>query len=288
MVTAILVLAALLILYLITSAYIVMRGLRLPRLPVAVTPKITHENVSFASRIDRLTLRGWYFPSGDHCIVVVSGGGQNRVDPVVGTLVMARDMVAKGYSVLLFDQRGRGESDGRALPLIHVQRDIGAAVDFARSRGHSRVSVIGFSAGAAASLTAAEGITALVLDNCFASISEMIVTEAVLRGWPAFLARVARPGMLLMTRIVHGEKFVNPEDRIGDVDCPVLIVHGEADEDVPVSNAYRLYNASRDSTSELWTVPNAGHCLAYRSNPAGYVERITAFLSDHATRDRQV
>lgn len=288
MVTAILVPASLLILYVMTSAYIVTLGLRLPRLPVAVTPKIAHEDVSFASRIDGLTLRGWYFPSGDHCIVIVSGGGQNRVDPVVGTLDMTRDIVAKGYSVLLFDQRGRGESEGLARPLLHLQRDIGAAIDFARGRGHSRVSVIGFSAGAAASLTAAEGIDALVLDNCFASVSEMIVTEAVLRGCPAFLARAFRPGLLLMTRIIHGQKFVNPEDRIGEIDCPVLIIHGEVDEDVPVSNAYRLHHASRDSTSELWTVPNAGHCLAYRSNPAGYIDRITAFLSDHATGDTQV
>ncbi len=48
MVTAILVPASLLILYLMTKTYIVTRGLRLPRLPIAVSPETTDEDVSFA------------------------------------------------------------------------------------------------------------------------------------------------------------------------------------------------------------------------------------------------
>ena len=72
------------------------------------------QDVSFASR-QHLALKGWFFqpdaPSG-RSVMRVPGWRQNRVDPGYGTELVAHDLLAHGYAVLLFDLSASGESAG--------------------------------------------------------------------------------------------------------------------------------------------------------------------------------
>ena len=105
-----------LVLYLGISAYLASM-IEVPRIPLAESPAsvgLAYEDVSFPSRIDNIALSGWYMPGqNEFTIVMVSGGIQNRVDPNAGTLEIGKDLVDRGFNVLMFDLRGRGESEGR-------------------------------------------------------------------------------------------------------------------------------------------------------------------------------
>ena len=69
---------------------------------------MAHENVSFRTS-DGLTLSGWYVPSRNGAaIVIVHGGGGDRD----GDRRHAATLAHAGYGVLLYDARGRGESQG--------------------------------------------------------------------------------------------------------------------------------------------------------------------------------
>lgn len=46
---------------------------------------------------------------------------------------------------------------------------------------------------------------------------------------------------------------------IAKVDIPILIVHGDQDVTVPISEAYQLYEASNKKLSELVSIQSAGH-----------------------------
>jgi pimeloyl-ACP methyl ester carboxylesterase len=46
------------------------------------------------------------------------------------------------------------------------------------------------------------------------------------------------------------------------IDCPVRLVHGEADEDVPLDIAFRLMRALRSSDVQLLTIKGGGHRLS--------------------------
>jgi hypothetical protein len=115
------VLAVILFLYLGLSILGSVLIMHIPRLPVNVSPSsvsLTYEEVSFSGRGDSLTLKGWFLPGqGNDVIILVHGGYQTRIDDTADTLGLAQYLVQKGYSILLFDQHGRGESDGTARAL---------------------------------------------------------------------------------------------------------------------------------------------------------------------------
>ena len=273
---------SLVVVYLGISAYIASVAVRAPRLPVLFSPALPCEEVSFPSRTDDLLLRGWYFAAGPECVIVVSGGEQNRADPVTDTLGLAADLVKSGYAVLLFDLRGRGESAGQGSILPHNDRDVGGAVDFVRRRGHEDVKIIGFSSGAAAALlfASAESVTAVVSDSCFASAREAFVRELAKRGCPRVLAQVLSPGVSSMGRLVHGLKLMDPEAMAAQVTCPVFFIHGQRDSGVPVGDAYRLFQARRNPSNLLWVVPGAEHTQSYRMLPDEYVSRVVGFFAE--------
>jgi dipeptidyl aminopeptidase/acylaminoacyl peptidase len=59
----------------------------------------------------------------------------------------------------------------------------------------------------------------------------------------------------------------------------VLVIHGDLDRNVPVSNAYRLQQVGGADHVELWILPGVSHTGAYTSQPDEYMRRVTAFFN---------
>jgi uncharacterized protein len=128
---------------------------RTPREPIDGTFSVPHEDVAFETA-DGLTIRGWYAPSRNGAsIVFVHGSGGNRQGPRKQAALLARH----GYGVLLYDSRGRGESDGDPQGFDWTwQPDVDAAIEFLKARPEvrgGRVGGVGLSAGAEALIEAA-------------------------------------------------------------------------------------------------------------------------------------
>ena len=285
-VVIIIVVVIVLVAYLGISAYAAIAVTRIPRLPVEQSPDsfgLVYEDVSFPSREDNITLKGWFMPGGEFVVIVVNGGEHPRLEVAAGTLEMTKDLVDRGLSVLLFDQRGRGESEGKGLLLIKANQDIGGAVDYVRSRGHSHIVIIGLSLGAATALDYAtlNDVTAIVADSCYSNVTEALIERIVyFKGIPEPIVRFFTPGMYLMAKIIYGYSKVNPVDIVSDVKCPILFIHGEADALIPVENAYELYQASGNPLDELWVIPGVEHCRAYKTDPVAYINRVTSFFEE--------
>jgi len=260
--------------------------LKLPRFPLDKTPDsvgLAYENVSFPSRSDNTLLRGWYLPGNRSLtLIIANGGAQNRVDSETGTLEISRDLVEKGYNLLLFDFRGRGESEGEGYHLIHSEKDLGGAVDYLRQRFPSgNIGLMGFSTGAVAAITLAsrEKVAAVVSDTCFASVSESLAKKLFIESdVPRIATRAFAPVLFLTARILYGYRKVDPVNRVAAISCPILFIQGDDDDLVPVSDAYRLYRASGNVLDELWIVPGAGHTKSYKTSPVEFIERVTGFL----------
>lgn len=147
------VLGAVLVIYLGLSVYGSKVAMEIPRLPVVYSPAslgVPYEDVAFKSRGDNVTLKGWFIPGQNKdVILIVHGGFQNRIDANVDTGGLAHALALKGHNVLLFDMRGRGESEGRGRTLSNIVPDIGGAVDYLESRGFSTgdICLLGFSTG---------------------------------------------------------------------------------------------------------------------------------------------
>lgn len=261
--------------------------MRVPRLPLDDSPAsvgLVYEDISFPSRYDDIELKGWFIPGGgDFVIVVIPGGFQNRVDYNVNTLGLARDLVGKQYDVLMFDLRGRGESEGKGLVLMNIDRDIGGAIDYLKNEGYSAnsIAIIGFCTGATSSCIFAhqESIGALVLVGCYPYITDMVVTQAALRGIPEFLVRFFIPGVLSIARIIYGFELINPIDVIDDVNCPILFIHEEYDDSITLEDNHQLNRESGSDANEVWEISSANHSQGYKTHPHAFVEKVANFLS---------
>ncbi len=187
--------------------------------------------------------------------------------------------------LLLFDLRGRGESTGRGRSLCYIERDLGGAIDYVKTRGYEagRIALLGFCSGAASAciLGSEEELGALVLDGCFGSVRSMVFQQAAERHIPRFLVSFFLPGVLQAGHIIYKYEPVNPLGVVSEVDCPVLFIHEQYDELIPVQDNQQLYIAATNPESEMWDIGGARHSEGYRATPAAYVERVSAFLQEH-------
>jgi uncharacterized protein len=280
-------LAVLLLLYTGLSIFGAVAAVPLPRLPVSGSPAqvgLAFEDVSFPTRIDNLTLKGWYIPgNSERAIIVVHGGEQNRVDEVVDTLDLARDLHNQGFDILLFDLRGRGQSQGNARNMMNIDRDLGGAFDYVKTRGFAPASIgmLGFCSGAASACIFAshEEVGALVLDGCFASVMRMVHGQAAERHIPGFLVDIFMPGVHLAGFVFYGYREVDPLAVAGGIRSPILYIHEQNDDLTSLADTQLLFKAEANPSSSLWEIPDALHSQGYRTDPAGYVSRVSAFFN---------
>ena len=270
------------------SAYMGYTLTRVQRVPLTENPSVkglAYEDVAFPSMDKDLTLRGWFLPGNATypAIIMVHGNGYNRDDPTIGTLDIAAQLVESGYSVLMFDLRGYGESDGSTVGGGYLEkRDLEGAVAYVKSRGFDRVGVIGFSLGAVTALLAAaedQDINAVVSDSSFADLNDIMKPEFEKRTHGAPLIFL-RP-ILFMIKVLYGVDFaaIRPVAVVSEISPrPILFIHGSLDATIPVSHASRLFEAAQNPQDELWIVPEAGHTQAYKMRPAEYMQKVTDFF----------
>jgi dipeptidyl aminopeptidase/acylaminoacyl peptidase len=254
--------------------------------PLRIDPRRVSEDAqSWSTRTaDGLTLRGWYFPteSRRHLIVLVHGMWSSWLEMAL----LGRDLHRYGFDVLLFDLRGHGQSDPSRLYLGRRERvDIRAVMDWARSEGfaHDRIGWLGYSMGGATVLM--EGarnpqIQVAVIDSPYGDLPQLLKRQLSKHsGLPSWF----NPGILLAARLIYG---VRTDDLIpirfarSWGERPLLLIHGESDTIVPVSQARELAGAIGSSCLTL-TLPGVDHTQAYDSNPAEYVRTVGGFFHDH-------
>jgi fermentation-respiration switch protein FrsA (DUF1100 family) len=244
---------------------------------------VPYETISLRSA-DGLALTGWWLPRPEsRGVVIGSHGHSGSKDDLLG---IGTSAWRAGFNVLLFDYRGRGDSDPWPHSLVSREvDDLLAAVAYARARvAGARVGVVGFSMGAAVAIMAAArepAIAALVADSSFTAVSDVVAygVRRTLGIPPAPLVRAADE--VLARR--HGYRFTRarPIDAIGAITPrPILIAHGAGDTTVPVEQAHRLF-AAAGQPKQLSVVDGVEHCGAYFADRAGYCARVNAFFSQH-------
>jgi uncharacterized protein len=280
------VLAGLLAVYLIISALGARQAFNIPRYPLlhkATEISTLYEDAAFPTRGDGLTLKGWFFPgSNSQVIMFVHGGFQNRIDENADTVGLARALLDKGYNILLFDLRGRGESEGKGTAFINVDEDIGGAVDYLVGRGFSPkdICILGFCSGAsiAAVYASHNDIGSLILDGAFIDGGTMLVRQAEAVHLPGWLARVFVPAGMLMTRIFYGYERVDNIDIIPEIKCPVFFIHEENDLFTTMEETERMLGASTNPENGFMEIREATHSKGFIFSPQQYVEGVDGFL----------
>jgi fermentation-respiration switch protein FrsA (DUF1100 family) len=254
-------------------------------------PEGSAEEVSFSSAEDNVRISGWFFAARDSqpgpAVVLCHGIWTGRRE----CLPLALRFRAAGYNVLCFDFRAHGNSDGRFTSVGGLEtNDVIGSVQYLKLRPEvdpTRIGVIGFSMGAAATIQAAArcpDIAAVVADSAYASfIDAAKYSFHVVTRVPHF--PMAPLALHWAKWIVHVDaNQLRPVDVIGRISPrPIMLTHGVLDEIVPVRHVHTLFQAAEEP-KELWVVPDAHHVGARDIDPDLYFQRVESFLKRSLAR----
>ena len=245
-------------------------------------------DVTFSSRRDAVLLSGWYLPSAsdDRCIILIQGTEHHRNSPEIRALQLGRDLVDRDFSVLMFDFRARGHSEGnRSSEGDREQWDTLGAIDYVSSRGIplERIGLLGFSLGAGvAILVAAQEprIPAVVSDSGFLDylmdLSKLSIGPVHLPSW--FGVLVALAGRSLFEADFGN---VRPAQVVEGIEQPIFFIHGENDPIISVQESQELHAISANEEDRVWIVEGAEHVNVYRKRPEEYISRVASFFRRH-------
>ena len=183
---------------------------------------------------DGVRLNGWFFPADANspraalAILICHGNAGN----ISHRLELYQALLATGVSVLAFDFRGYGRSQGRPSE-EGTYRDAQAAYGWLRRQGYLAGNIILFGeslgGGVASEVCLREETGGLILQSTFTSIAEV---GAELFPW-------------LPVRWVNTIKY-DTRGKLPRLKIPVLILHGRRDELIGFHHAERNFAAANE------------------------------------------
>jgi fermentation-respiration switch protein FrsA (DUF1100 family) len=215
---------------------------------------------------DGVRLHGWYVPHSQPVATILFLHGN------AGNITHRAEVLRKlhgriGASVLIFDYRGFGKSEGRPSEQ-GVLDDARAARKWLANREHigeSDIVLMGESlgGGVAVDLAAADGARALILESTFSSLP-----DAAAYHYPWLPVH-----LLMQTRFDSVAK-------IGAYRGPLLQSHGESDTIIPFALGKRLFDAANEP-KQFITIAHRDH---NDPRPESYYGTVAEFLGNLPAR----
>lgn len=232
---------------------------------------IRYEDAWFAAA-DGAQLHGWFVPAAGgesaDTLLWFHGNAGNIGDRIDNLLLISRRL---GVSVFIFDYRGYGRSGGKPSER-GLYADGEAALAYLRERGDvdmSRLTLFGRSLGCAVAVELAtrHPVKTIILESPFTSIDAM--------------ARRMRGGLaaLVPTSWVVRSKF-DSLSKIANVHSPVMLLHGDMDDIVPIEMGHELFAAANDP-KRFYPIRGAGHNDTVFVGGDAYFAALKEFISQH-------
>jgi fermentation-respiration switch protein FrsA (DUF1100 family) len=207
-----------------------------------------------------VALHAWFFPLPALRATLLfchgnAGNVSHRLENVAYLLQF-------GFQVLLFDYRGYGHSSGSPSE-AGLYRDAETAWTHLAERtdtaGAPRV-IFGRSLGGAVAVDLATRVQAdgLIVESTFTSVRS--------------LARLVFPIPLPPLPVKYDSL-----SKIGTLKMPVLAIHGEKDELIPVAEGRALFDAA-PQLKAWYLIPGAGHNDTYLVGREAYFRRLVTFV----------
>jgi dipeptidyl aminopeptidase/acylaminoacyl peptidase len=187
-------------------------------------------------RFGKYGLAGVFHSPGEEaatCVITCHGLYSSKdSEKYVG---IAHRFCREGLAVLRFDFRGSGESGGRLKETSLTGRieDLEDASDFVREQGYESVGVMGSSLGGTVAILTA--------------VKNKRVKALVTWATPCHLDELFRGEKTEgLEKLRHDVSKYDVVKAVEELYCPVLIVHGSRDEQVPLSHAEVLYENANE------------------------------------------
>ena len=223
---------------------------------------LTFEDAWF-NATDGTKLHGWYVPH-DHprAVILIAHGNGGNITSRVEIVRALHDRY--GTSVMIFDYRGYGRSDGSPDEAGILADGRAARAWLANRAGIPENQIVlwgeSLGGGVAVDLAADGGARGLILQSTFGAAA-----DAAAYHFPWVPVR-----LLMRTKLDSAAK-------IADYHGPLLQVHGDKDQTVPIQSGRRLFEAANEP-KQFVLVPGGGHNDPYSPQFFAALEKFLAEL----------
>lgn len=230
-----------------------------------------HYEDAWFTATDGARLHGWFIPApGDESadtLVWFHGNAGNIADRIDNLLLLTRRL---SVNVFIFDYRGYGNSDGKPSER-GLYADGEASLAYLRERGDvdmNRLTLFGRSLGCAVAVELAtrHPVKTVILESPFTSIDAM---ARRMRG---------RLTSLIPTSWLVRSKF-DSLSKIGNIHSPILLLHGDKDDIVPIEMAHELF-AAANAPKRFYPIAGAGHNDTVSIGGDAYFDALKEFISE--------
>ncbi|MCK4908593.1 MAG: alpha/beta hydrolase [Planctomycetes bacterium] len=248
-----------------------------------------YEDIEVLTR-DQLKIKGWFIPdkASRKSVIICHGLGANKSN-FLPTIDLWRK---QGYSVVIFDFRGHGASNGHTTTFgLKEKEDVLAVFNYLQTKSEldqDQIYGYGLSMGSAPLIYAAaenNGFKMLILDSPYADLTTMSrEIMAKFKIIPRPISEVMRKISLCFVSLDVGFNIikVSPKNQIPNIlSTPLLIIHGKNDRIIPHEQSLILYENAR-TDKELWLVDDMDHMEALFGHPS-YSEKIFGFIKKHSS-----
>ena len=234
---------------------------------------------------DGLTLRGRYFeytPNAPIELMLHGYRGQSECDLSGGVL----RAFAHEKSVLMFDHRGCGKSDGNVVTFgINESKDCKLWINYILENINPNAKIIltGISMGAATVMICSsqelpKNVIGVIADCGFTSAKDIIQKVMKDTGYsPKLFYPFVKLGAKLFGHFDLEE--VSPIESMKNCKLPIIFFHGDKDDFVPYEMSKRNYGACTSLRKRFVSIEGAGHGLAYPADQQKYIDELKDFFT---------
>jgi uncharacterized protein len=213
-------------------------------------------------------------------IILLHGIGSNKEN----WLGYARLLAENGFNCVVYDQRAHGKSGGKFCTFgFYEKKDVSKIVDNLLLREQLLpVGIQGASLGGAVALQALgydKRLAFGIVESTFNTL-ENVIEEY---GYDYFKFRsrwLVRHILSKSAIIARFRPFdIKPVDDCRDIEQPILMVHGDADEKIPIDFNKENFAALKSADKEFFVVKGAGHNNVGEVGGAQYRQKVFGFLN---------
>lgn len=234
----------------------------------------------------KIIIKGNFIKGKDDRLIIFSHGFQGtRWDMTK----YADRFIEEGWNVVFFDFRTCGESGGRIGSLGGLEvKDLEAVVlwSLKRVENPSQFILFGESIGAAVSSVYSstdKRVTAVIADSMYSSALKEVRSKLINTFLPKWFIERVLSDVIGWIRFYPGYEIsaMNPEYSLMRTSIPLLLIHGDADMQVPPIMSWTIYKKRREiAPTQLYFCPNAAFSSSLQENPEKYYKIINSFLAD--------
>ena len=200
------------------------------------------------------------------------------------SIPFAQLLAHEGYNVVLYDQRAHGKSSGTYCTFgEYEKKDLSKIIDFIfKKLPNVPFGIHGSSLGGAVALQSLEfdeRIKFGIVESTFNTLENVVVEYG--RDYFKFRSHWLAKRVLSKSAIIA--KFnpfaIKPVESCKNIKQPILIVHGDMDQNIPIDFNIDNFNALKSSDKEFYTVKGANHFNVGEVGGAAYRNKIFEFLN---------